>query len=430
MELFLLQMAVFLRPIGSIEYLAAIFEVIGLVTFLLVVGSFLVNGSIRRSIVLTPTDLLMFAFIIWCISLYVIYPETPRLRAASDIAKASIPLVTYTVVHNVIRDREDFRRLLFWMVIGFIIPTLLSAILIVIGEGVYWVSYWTGIPRWRGAYFGPHAMGHSMALLLIVLIVYGYFLRDKGWRKPQLAGLVGLGMVAVVCLALSQVRSAMLGLICFVTVMVALTSRKLLIAGSIVFVVGATISMPYWLPWVAPEVVTLEQGRSEVMDLGSSRPKYWTHNLSIYANLPIDQKIAGTGLASRAVTMDVADDEVLDSHNDWLDLLMQTGLVGLVLYLLIQFSIFRKARRLEPPDRNVFVALVIAVNVIMFVSNSLVWRIQVGQLYFALLAYVEFAYARAATAAMSTSAHFVAPVLPKPTLASRGVSRRGAGQGY
>lgn len=399
MELVLLNLAGFLRPIVSIEFLGGVFEVAGIGIFLLIVAAFLMRGALTHSVSLTVTDALIVSFTLWGMALYFIYPETPRLRAVSDLGKAAIPLLSYTLIHNVIRDSDEYRRLLLWIIVGFSIPTLLSVFLIAIGEGVYWVSYWTGIPRWRGAYLGPHAMGHSMTLLLMTLIIYVYFLRRRtlplgGLGRIQIGALAILGALAFLCLILSQVRSAIIGFVCFVAVVVMLNNRKALIAGSVALALAGMASVPYWVPWLLPELITIEQGRADMSDLGSSRPKYWMHNLTLYGNLPIDKQIAGAGLASRAETMYVGSEEVLDSHNDWLDLLMQTGLVGLFLYLAIQFLIFRKAMRLDAPVRSLFLGLIVAVNLMMFVSNSYVWRIQVGHLYFILLAFIESEAAR------------------------------------
>lgn len=399
MELWLLKLAGFLRPVGSIDYLEAIFEVAGIAMFAMILAGFLVRAAVKGTIELTGIDLLMLAFTAWCASLYVIYPDTPRVRALSDLAKATIPLLSYIVVHNIVRTRDEYRRLLFWIVIGFSIPVLLSLVVIVLGGGVYWVSYWTGLPRWGGAYLGPHSMGHSMTLFLMTLVIYAYFLRlhmlpHGGLHRWQSLALVGISGAAMACLILSQVRSAMLGLLCFAAVALAMFNRKLLILAAVGATLAAAATVPYWLTWVAPEVIVLEEGQGDLMDLGSSRPKYWLHNLSIYAELPLDRKIGGTGLASRAKSMYVEEDQVLDSHNDWLDLLMQTGAIGLLLYLTIQYLMLRSALRLQGVERCLFVALVAAVGVMMFVSNSYVWRIQVAHIYFILAAYVQLHAAR------------------------------------
>jgi O-antigen ligase len=80
---------------------------------------------------------------------------------------------------------------------------------------------------------------------------------------------------------------------------------------------------------------------------------------------------------------------VIDSHNDWLDVLMQTGAVGLLLLLALQILILKAILRVPGHEKYAFLSVYLAVIVMMFVSNSYVWRIQVGHIYYIMLAYIE-----------------------------------------
>src|SRR5690606_9032401 len=147
----------------------------------------------------------------------------------------------------------------------------------------------------------------------------------------------------------------------------------------------------YWVPALLPGLVVVEQGRAEgdLSQLGSGRLDYWRHNLQLFVELPIDRKIAGVGIGNTAGHMQTNSDDLIDSHNDWLELLVQTGVVGLLIFVALQVLILRAILRLPAEERHVFLALFVAVSVMMFVSNSYVWRIQVGHLYFMLIAFAE-----------------------------------------
>jgi O-antigen ligase len=123
------------------------------------------------------------------------------------------------------------------------------------------------------------------------------------------------------------------------------------------------------------------------MNLGSGRPSLWLNDIMVFAERPIDAKLAGAGIGNRSGISE-AGGQVF-GHNDWLELLTQTGLIGLALFAALQFLIFKKLLRMEGNKKYAFLSLFIAVNLMMFVSNSYVWRIQVGHLYYMILAFIE-----------------------------------------
>lgn len=59
------------------------------------------------------------------------------------------------------------------------------------------------------------------------------------------------------------------------------------------------------------------------------------------------------------------------------------------MFAVVQVLMLRAIWRLPAPDRYVFLALFGAVNVMMFVSNSYAWRIQVAHPYYMMLAFIE-----------------------------------------
>jgi len=127
------------------------------------------------------------------------------------------------------------------------------------------------------------------------------------------------------------------------------------------------------------------------MEMGSGRPARWANDIALYAKLPIDQKIAGIGVGVRSTS---EDDEV-GGHSDWLRIVWDTGIIGFVLFAWLQILILRAILRMRGSERHLFLALFAAVNVMMLVSNSYTLRIQVGQLYYMILAFIEIPPRRA-----------------------------------
>lgn len=372
------------------QYAEAIFDIAGIGLFGLLVFTLASTAATRRRIHFSAVDFTIFGFTFWCVAIYLIYFEYAHVR---DLAKLIIPMVSYTVAKNIMTSRSQYRSLLGWIIIGFAVPVTWSTVLILMGEGIESVSYWTGLARWEGAYTGSHSLGHSMTVFLIagaIFVMLGRRELDGSARKAstiQVVAVTGLGAIAMFCLYKSQVRSAIFGLLTFAAVYFFFVNRKLFVVGTAALMLIALALLPLWLPALLPEFAMRQRG-IEVMtlDLGSGRPRMWLSDLQVFAALPIDRQIAGVGIGNRG---DQSADQLIYGHNDWLELMVQTGIVGVILYLTLQIFLFKAIRRVHGADRYVCLALFCAINAMMLVSNSFVWRIQVSQLYFILLALTE-----------------------------------------
>jgi len=398
MELLLLKLVALLRPFLSMQYTEGVAQVIGVGLFGIMVGAMLVSIALRKSLALSAIDLLILAFTAWCVATYLIYFDPAR---TGELAKLLLPMLTYMLVKNVILSHNEYSRLIYWIIVGFSVPTLVSAALIASASpsAIDMVSYWTGIIRWQGAYTHSHNLGHSMTLFLITLVVYVTVRGigdDERYQTPWTIEniiLVLLGAIALYCLYMSEVRSAILGLLLFVSLYVYSQSKKVFLISATAFTVVAVVAAPYWIPVLLHEFDPNRRGGElEIMQMGSGRLNFWLNDITVFARLPIDQQLAGVGIGT-----DNTSAGRLYGHNDWLRILTDTGLVGLVLFTSIQIFVLRAIFRMDKMHRYAFLALFVAVNVMMAVSNSYTLRIQVSQLYYMILAFIEIPHNRAQT---------------------------------
>lgn len=386
MELTLLKIVAFSRPLASMKYFEAVFAILGIGLFAVIFIALLMRGALRQSLRLSSVDGAIFAFSGWCLAAGLIYFE--RLDPA-EMSKLLIPLLSYTLVKNVVSSPQEYRQVMFWAILGFVIPILLSALLIVIAHpgAVDMVMYYTGVTRWQGVYTHSHNLGHSMTLVLMVLALFATIRArvpetvEKS-RVGETTLIVTIGVVALYCLYMSQVRSALLGLITFALIYLYFYNKKLLLFGTALVTGVAVLTIPYWAKVLFPE---LAGDQVNPMELGSGRPRFWLNDLTMFLGAPLDQQLAGinTGRLGQDSGPEIM------GHSDWLELVTRTGIVGLLLFATVQVLILRKILRLPPDHRYAFLALFVAVNVMMFVSNSYAWRIQVSHLYYMVLAFVE-----------------------------------------
>lgn len=412
MELALLNLFALLRPILFIDvrvklFGLSLFDTAAIGLFAILLAALIFHAALRRTATLTGLDLLILAFVFWCVSVLVIYPDKSNIK---DVVKLVIPFLTYIVARNVIPDQAAYRRTLFLLILGFLPPLLLSVWLIAMGQGIGYVSYWTKLARYAGAYTGAHNMSHNMAFLLMAITLYVGLerLQHQGetWvigirRKTLFAGMIGLSLI---CLYGASVRTTVVGLLVFFGIYIFVFQRKRLVLWAAILAAVGVVSAPIIVPRFFNDATMVASGKWEASKLGSNRPNIWSNNIEFYLGLPLDRKIAGVGIgnnldvrghaaeggAPAAISLSAEEEleNVRDSHNDYLDIFMQTGVVGFVLFMGIQILLFQSIRRLPAEERYLFLAFFLAVSVMNFVSNSYVSRFGLGQMFYLVMAYV------------------------------------------
>jgi O-antigen ligase len=196
-------------------------------------------------------------------------------------------------------------------------------------------------------------------------------------------------MLALYCLYNSFVRTCFLGLAVFVYYYLFRINKKALIiitvAVGIIGVMSAAVLYTIFF-----DMVDAAEGKTSAERFGSGRPYIWMHNLTEFSNFSLDRKLAGAGIGNRRnIHSSSLGDDVWNSHNDLLEVLMQTGIIGFIIFIMMQFFMFQKIRRLEGREKYIFLALFFAVFFMNCVSNSYIVRFGLGQMYYIVLSYIE-----------------------------------------
>jgi O-antigen ligase len=392
MELLLLKLVAFLRPILLIEVgQENLFDLAAILTFGLLAFTFFTKAAVQKSIDLTLMDVLVAAFALWSVCVYAVYFEMASMR---NLAKLIIPFFTYTIARNVLTSTAEYLKVLLLMIIGFVPPVLLSAGLIASGGGLeqFGNNYWTGIPRWAGVFAGSHNLGHSMTFLLMAIGIYLVVLKDRYGKTPLPLVMkilfVTLAAAALYCLWMSQVRTALVGLVAFMAVFLFFTNRKALIVSVAVVGVVIVAFLPLLFPYLFPDLVMIQKGQGDMSYIASGRPVFWENNLKLFAGLSFDRQLAGVGIGNKEGEAVYTGEGFMDSHNDFLEVLIHTGIVGFVLFLAMQIVFFRAILRLNGAVKYGFLAFFLAIAIMNFSSNSYISRFGLGQMYYIVLAYV------------------------------------------
>ena len=396
MELLFLYLFSILRPILfiTIDIEVAglnLFEVAAIFLALLLFAMLIYKMGLKKRIYVSSVDLIILLFSLWCVGTYLAYSDSANMK---DVVKMILPLWTFVIVKNVITDKNQFRKLIFIVLLGFSIPVSISVLLTLLGKGLYDVSYWTDIARYKGVYSDPHNLGHNMSFLIMMVVTYLCFIACsnietvKGisfWKKMFLAVLV---IFAIFLLYKCWVRTAVIGLIVFFTVYLFFYNKKLLIIGTTAVVILGTIFAPVIVPRFFNDFQKVYEGEWDADKLGSGRIKLWSNTLEGYWDLPLDKKLAGTGIGNKIGLSG----RHLDTHNDILGLFEETGIVGFILYMLLQFFILKHILSLEEKEKYVFLAMFIAIFIMNLVSNSYISRFGMAQFYYLVMAYVDLPF--------------------------------------
>jgi len=395
----LLFMFFFFRPIMFIDigWLVLglnVTEVFAIFATGILIVAFILRAIITKRLNISSVDFFLFSFVFWVLFIYLLYIDRSHIK---DAAKFVLPFITYFVLKNVIMDVRSYVRFLKFMLIGYAVPILASTFLIVQGLGLYTVLYWNNLYRYCGVYTNPHNLGHCMALYLMGLVVYAVICSERddleSIFKQRLFFIFScvISVFTFYCLYKSYVRTCFLGFLFFIYYYLFMVNKKVLALLTAVIGIVAILSAAL-LYTIFFDMVDSAKGPDK-SGFGSGRPAIWMHNVEEFSSQPLDRILAGVGVGN--INSHIAErkrqqvGDMLNSHNDFLDVMTQTGIIGFFLFVAFQICLFRKIRLLEGRQRYVFLALFLAVNFMNFVSNSYVTRFGLGQMFYAILAYIE-----------------------------------------
>lgn len=185
--------------------------------------------------------------------------------------------------------------------------------------------------RVNGTFDNPNVLGEY--LLLVIPIVGALFLGAKGWMKKIFyAGIAG---VSAVCLALTYSRGCYLGLILAFAVFVLLISLKWIIA----FILGLMVA-PAFLP---QSIINRFSSIGNMADSSTSyRVSIWKGAIDMikeYWYRPIGQ--GATAFNSIYPLYSYSGVGAQHTHNLFLQLLIETGIIGILSFLGVIYKFFQ-----------------------------------------------------------------------------------------
>ena len=192
-----------------------------------------------------------------------------------------------------------------------------------------------------------HKLMWTLLALLIILTIITYVCMIKKWWPQQIMGYIRLGLLTICVFSIVVV---VITIIC--------NTKGMLPPG-----VSAALSKYNYFTWRET--------------WGNNRGKTWTFSVQMYHNYPLINKLFGVGpdcyydYASRHYAQRLyemwGNQALTNAHNEWLNMLLTTGLFGTISYIGIFVSAMK--RFLQKENRNWF-TIAVAGSIVSYMAYN------------------------------------------------------------
>lgn len=262
---------------------------------------------------------LLFAGLILGCAFQFIFVADPRVHSPGDYASLALRLMTSIAVIVYFGHERKIAspRLLVVLCVGITLAALWA---VATGEPVDYAgtmrpATFTGGPE------GVHSSGYVVTAAFIGILV----LWQLGWLGARWSFLLGAPLLALI--VAYQVRTTWMMVAAYlITGLLLHFRRQVRDVSWLLLPVGGAL---------AALVALALSGDVNFMELSSGRTSAYEERLDLIAGRPAMELLFGTGPGSELLPSTVWWWEPKNSHNDFIDLTIQIGLVGLVLFVLL-----------------------------------------------------------------------------------------------
>ncbi|MBU0995216.1 MAG: O-antigen ligase family protein [Proteobacteria bacterium] len=299
-----------------------------------------------------------------------------------SIAQVTLPFVLFFAIRVMVNEPKQIKLLLSVLLIAYCFPLFGSLYKIIQGFNVLDVDPITGIERFAGMFKRIHVFSQAMFFISIFFYIQVNInqLRNRQIKRTLLFLLI----ISFFCLLKTYVRSTSLGLFLFWAIALCGYNKKyffiLLISSLIIVVIYIGTIQQIFL-------------KSQEMDLNvasSGRLTLWEHNISLFLESSFENKLLGHGAGVGSTGVFGSDNEIWVSHNDYLQLLMALGGVGLVAYLLIFFVLLKDVymSSMDGSIKYFYYAVIFSITFINFTDGITLYQVGSSQQFWFVMGFL------------------------------------------
>ncbi len=256
-------------------------------------------------------------------------------------------------------DVQGFQR---FFVYCSVVPQLLFLFSILAGN-VYMVDYHYGYSRYAGGFSGPHQaafyfMLNGMAILFWLL--YGELSKGKKLvAYANLALLMGF-------LYMTGTRTAVVGILLFFVYLILRYQGRHRRLKRLALVLLTLLSLRK-VASLFVDVPLFISGGSDLVLLGGGRLVIWMHNISVWLSGNWSELVFGLGYGTDRVFH--MGERWIGSHNDYLTIAFEAGVLGLLIYLALLLGFMRYFSRHIHASHNSWLQWMLGLGLIALVTN-------------------------------------------------------------
>jgi len=284
-------------------------------------------------------------------------------------AQTILPFVVFFCVRTIITQTKQVRVLLIFLVLGFIIPIAFSTYNIVLGRSIHMIEYYNRLPRFAGAFTGIHILSYSMLFFSFLYCILHHIYR---FRNSLNRFVIGLFLIfSAYCLYKSGTRTVMIGFALFWLIYLwGINKRVFFVAIVLSALVGIVFSGHIYSIVFKKDYIDLNTATSGRITLIVS-------NINLFYESSLTQQLFGRGLGH---------EHRFPFHNDYIALLMNLGVIGLLLYLILLFHLLWDIFLCrDNKTKYLFGAILISVAIMNFGSNAVIFRFELSQYFWLIM---------------------------------------------
>lgn len=307
----------------------------------------------------------------WLSLLFCLY-AAESIAWGSEIRRVTqtiLPFLLLFTTRMFITESNQMKTLLPVIVIAFVIPIAVSTYNVALGRSIEMIEWRSQVPRHAGVFAGSHVLAYTM-------LFYSYFyciLRHVyQFNTFILRFVISFFLVlSSYCLYQSHTRTALIGFIIFWFIYLWGNNKKFFYAALILSIfIGIIFQSQIYM-------LIFKQAEIDLQVATSGRISLWTGNIQEFIDSSLPRQLLGQGLGYETR---------FGFHNDFLRLLMSLGAIGLVLYLILLFSLLWDIYLCsDKKTKYLFGAILISSTVMSFGSNAVVFRIELSQFFWLIM---------------------------------------------
>jgi hypothetical protein len=303
-----------------------------------------------------------------------------------EVLRIVLPFVIFFSVRLFIKNPEQINLLLSIMVIAYLIPLFGSLFDILLGNSAVKVEYLTGVERHSGVFKAIHALANTMFFFSAFFYLKYFIFRPEN-RYIRYA-LIFLLIASIYCLVKTYARSAFLGFFIFWSIALFGYDKKKYFFCFLILSLSVGIFYQSNLKQIFFKTAEVEE--ADINTASSGRAFLWEHNIRLFLNnYSFDEKLLGRGIGTGTQGVFGKENEIWSSHNDYLHLLMHSGVIGLFLYLLIHVAILKDILlgKIEKKLKYFYLGIIFSIIVVNFVSGIITYTLPTAQLFWMVMGF-------------------------------------------